>query len=211
MSGGRSRQAPPGFSLVAPDWLRGERVRLRAWREDDLPTFAALNADTRAMVHFPAPLDREASDALARRCQSLIDRQGWGFWAVECGSGSGAEGAFIGMVGLHSPVAELPFSPCVEIGWRLLPAWWGQGLAHEAAQLALRVGFEALNLAEIVAFTTAGNHPSQALMARLGMACNPADDFVHPSLPAGHALRPHVLYRLPYAAWRARQGAAPPP
>lgn len=86
MSGGRSPQAPAGCSLVAPDWLRGERVRLRAWREEDLPAFAALNADARAMAHFPAPLDREASDAMARRCQSLIDRQGWGFWAVERGA-----------------------------------------------------------------------------------------------------------------------------
>jgi hypothetical protein len=38
-------------------------------------------------------------------------------------------------------------------------------------------------------------------MAKLGMTHDPADDFAHPSLPAGHPLRAHVLYRLARAQW----------
>jgi hypothetical protein len=40
-------------------------------------------------------------------------------------------------------------------------------------------------------------------MERLGMTRSPEDDFEHPSLPAGHPLRPHVLYRLSRATWLA--------
>jgi RimJ/RimL family protein N-acetyltransferase len=47
-----------------------------------------------------------------------------------------------------------------------------------------------------VSFTTPANQRSQAVMRRLGMHRDPADDFDHPSLPPGHPLRRHVLYRV---------------
>jgi hypothetical protein len=39
-------------------------------------------------------------------------------------------------------------------------------------------------------------------MEKLGMTRDPADDFDHPKLPAGHPLRRHVLYRLSGEKWR---------
>jgi RimJ/RimL family protein N-acetyltransferase len=86
--------------------------------------------------------------------------------------------------------------PCVEVGWRLAFEHWGQGYATEAARLALGYGFGTLALPEIVSFTSATNHCSRAVMERLGMRRDPADDFDCPTLPEGHPLRPHVLYRL---------------
>ena len=87
--------------------------------------------------------------------------------------------------------------------WRLARHAWHQGLATEAAQAALAVGFGPLQLAEIVAFTTTSNLPSQALMQRLGMERDQAGDFEHPALPEGHPLRTHVLYRLPASTFAA--------
>lgn len=192
----------PAYQPIPADLLRTPRLQLRAWTEADQAPFAALNADPVAMAHFPAPLSRSDSDALAARVQALIAQQGWGFWALELHTPD--EGpAFIGMLGLNRPQADLPFAPCVEIGWRLLRPYWQRGLAHEAAQAALRVGFEVLNLDEIVAFTTLGNHRSQALMQRLHMLRNRAEDFEHPALAPGHALRPHCLYRLSRQRWHA--------
>lgn len=183
-------------SLESPIEFETERLRLRQWRPADRVPFAALNADRRVMACFPSPLDRAASDAMADRCTALLARRGWGFWAAEEKRG----GQFIGFVGLHVPSPELPFSPCVEIGWRLAFPWWGQGLAAEAAREALGISFERLNIPEIVAFTTVGNLRSRALMARLGM--QEADTFEHPNLTLGSPLRTHCLYRLPRAAWR---------
>lgn len=173
-----------------------ERLRLRQWCAADRRPFAAINADPRVMEFFPALLDCAASDAMADRCQSLIDERGWGFWAVETKSSP----TFIGFVGLHIPVAELPFSPCVEVGWRLSYQHWGKGFAAEAARGALRVGFELLGLHEIVAFTAVANHRSRAVMERLSMQEAP-DTFEHPDVPVGNTLRPHCLYRLLREQW----------
>lgn len=169
-----------------------ERLRLRQWQAADRVPFAALNADARVMEFFPSPLTRDESDALAARCQSLIEVRGWGLWAVETKESQ----AFIGFVGLHTPAAELPFSPCVEVGWRLACPYWGRGFASEAAREAVRVGFERLGLREIVAFTALGNLRSRAVMERIGMRLS--GTFEHPHVAAETGLRQHCLYRLSY-------------
>jgi ribosomal-protein-alanine N-acetyltransferase len=181
--------------------LATDRLRLRRWRADDRDAFAALNADARVMEFFPGTLDRAASDALADRIEQHFERHGFGLWAIEVPGVA----AFAGFCGLAIPRFDAPFMPCVEIGWRLDVAHWGRGYATEAARLALGHGFAALALDEIVSFTSAANHRSRAVMERLGMRRDPADDFDHPSLPEGHPLRRHVLHRLAAATWRALQ------
>ena len=178
--------------------LESDRLRLRQWQAADLPAFAEMGADPVVMEHFPARLDRERSDALALRFKAMIDDRGWGVWALERKAG----GEFIGFVGLNIPSDELPFSPCVEIAWRLAQGYWHQGYASEAARVALRFGFVELDLEEIVAFTSLGNLRSQAVMARLGMRRSP-ENFQHPALPEGHPLREHCLFRLARGDWRA--------
>lgn len=174
-----------------------ERLRLRQWKAADREPFAALNADPRVMEFFPSLFTRSESDAMADRCESLIQERGWGFWAVE----SKLVGEFIGFVGLHTPSALLPFSPCVEIGWRLAFEYWGKGLASEAASEVLRVAFQSLGLEEIVSFTALENRRSRAVMERLGM--RGAGTFEHPQVPENSPLRLHALYRLSRASYDA--------
>ena len=180
------------------------RLRLRQWRESDLAPFFALACDPQVM-EFLLPLPTRAeSDAAANRAKALVAQNGWGFWAVERKD----TGEFIGFTGLNVPMATLPFSPCVEIGWRLARASWGQGFATEAARGALQVGFEQLGLDEIVAFTAEGNVRSAAVMERLGMHEDVAGAFDHPAVPEGHVLRRHRLFRIDRAAWRAAHRAS---
>jgi RimJ/RimL family protein N-acetyltransferase len=179
--------------------IETERLRLRQWRMSDREPFAALNADARVMEFFAVPLTREGSDAMVDRCRGLIEERGWGLWAAEIKH----SGAFAGFVGLHIPVPVLPCSPCVEIGWRLAFEHWGHGYASEAAAAALQVGFETLDLPEIVSFTAIRNKRSIAVMQRLGMLRDP-DTFEHPSVPPGSCLREHCLYRLPRERWNKR-------
>jgi RimJ/RimL family protein N-acetyltransferase len=175
-----------------------ERLRLRQWLPTDHEPFSALNADPRVMEFFPAPLDRAASDTMADRCESLIAERGWGFWAAETKDTH----EFIGFIGLHIPIPELPFSPCVEIGWRLAFQYWGKGFATEAAHGALRVGFGSLELLEIVSFTSVFNLRSRSVMRRLGMQ-ETSETFEHPNVPVGSPLRQHCLYRLSRMQWLA--------
>ena len=176
----------PAQALATP------RLILRPWDEEDLDAFASLNADPEVMRYFVKPLDRAESDAMVARIRDHFDANGFGFWAVE------APGAarLVGMVGLARPRFEAHFTPCVEIGWRLARPYWGRGYATEAARECLRFAFEQLREEEVVAFTAVANARSRAVMGRLGMTRDPADDFDHPNVPDGHPIRRHVLYRI---------------
>jgi RimJ/RimL family protein N-acetyltransferase len=182
-----------------------DRLRLRQWIESDREPFASLSADPRVMEFFPNLLDRAASDAIVARLQAKIAERDWGWWAVA----SKANAQFIGCVGLNMPSIELPFSPCIEVGWRLAYEYWGKGYATEAAKGALAVGFERLNLPEIVSFTAIPNHRSRAVMERLGMEPE-TETFAHPSIPIGHPLCEHYLYRLSREKWRSIQSKDSP-
>lgn len=171
--------------------LTGTRIILRQWRADDLAPFAALNADPVVMEYFPATLSRAESDAVVERIQALFAQCGYGFWALEIPGVT----PFAGMVGIAHVGFEAPFTPAMEIGWRLARAYWGNGYATEAAQLALTYGFENLQIPEIIAFTARCNLRSQAVMQRIGMTYDASEDFDHPRLAVGHRLRRHVLYR----------------
>jgi RimJ/RimL family protein N-acetyltransferase len=172
--------------------LRTARLKLRRWRDDDRAPFAALNADPVVMEFFPSALTREESDAFVDRIEDTFDRRGWGLWAVEVAD----EDAFAGYVGLWPAVFDADFTPAVEIGWRLAAGSWGRGYAPEAARAALTFGFDEAGLDEIVSFTSVENIRSQRVMQKIGMTTDPREDFDHPSLPAGHRLQRHVLYRI---------------
>ena len=175
-----------------PNELRTERLVLRRWRDADREPFAALNADPEVMELFVRPLARDESDDMVDRIEATFDRDGYGLWAVE----GLADGRFAGFVGLWPTPPELPFSPAVEVGWRLARHAWGAGLATEGARAALADGFGRLGLDEVVSMTSVLNVRSQRVMEKLGMTRDPADDFEMPSVPVGHPIRNHVLYRL---------------
>ena len=170
--------------------LETDRLRLRQWRQADFAPFAQLNSDPQVMEFFPAILSRIESDAMAERCQSLIAERGWGLWATECK----ASGAFVGFIGLHVPASDLPFSPCIEVGWRLSCSDWGKGYATEGARAALRVAFRSLKERQVVSFTSEHKVRSRGVMKRLGMREDGLFD--HPRVPESSGLRRHCLYRL---------------
>ena len=181
----------PGPRLVT------DRLLLRRWEPADRVPFAALNADAEVMRELRSPLDRAASDAFVDRIEASFDSLGYGLWAVEvC-----ATSTFVGFTGLALQTFEAPFNPSVEVGWRLARSAWGNGYATEGARAALDHAFGAVGLDEVVSITTRSNERSQAVMRRLGMTRDPADDFEQPQLPPGHPLRPAVLFRVSREAW----------
>lgn len=187
---------PPGrarldLRTMPPVTLHTPRLTLRPWREQDLEPLFALNGDADSMRHFPSVLTRAESDAWAARLQAHFDTHGWGFWVVEERDGA----PFVGVVGLLNIPWQAHFTPAVEIGWRIAPGHRRRGFAEEAARAALDFGFGTVGLAEIVAFTIPANEASSRLMERLGMT--PDGRFDHPRLPEGHAMRQHLLYRMP--------------
>ncbi len=178
--------------------LRTERLVLRRWRRSDLEPFAALNADAEVMAHFPTTLARAASDAVAAAADAAFDQHGFGLWALEVADNA----TFVDFTSLTVPRFEAHFTPTVEIGWRLTRAAWGHGYATEAATATLDDAYDRVGLRQVMSFTAVTNARSQTVMRRLGMTREPADDFDHPNLPAGHRLRRHVLHRIDAATWQ---------
>lgn len=181
------------------------RLRLVVWAERHVAPFAALNADPEVMRFFPAPQTLEQSRASVTLWQAQFRDQGFSNWAVECRE----TGQFIGFIGLTAPRRTLPFTPCVEIGWRLARPFWGQGLASEGARACLQVAFERIGLPEVLSYTAAINRRSRAVMERIGLH-DTGQDFEHPALPPGHELRPHCLYRITRDGWASASGTQPP-
>jgi len=171
--------------------LRTPRLLLREWRDDDIAPFAAMSADPEGMRYLPF-LDQAGAEAWVERMRDHCAEHGFGQLVVELPG----EASFIGVIGLNHVRWTLPFTPAVEVGWRLIPAYWRKGYAVEAARAAIDDGFGRIGLAEIVAYTVPANRASWQVMERLGMTRDPTEDFDHPSRPEGDALRRHVLYRL---------------
>jgi RimJ/RimL family protein N-acetyltransferase len=169
--------------------MTNKTILLRQWRDEDIDSFAEMNADPEVMRFLPKPLTRAEAEDFMARLRARIDERGWGLWAVE------VDGNCAGFTGLAVPTFSAHFTPCVEIGWRFRREHWGRSIAYSAALAAQAFAFDSLKLPELVSFTTAGNARSRRLMERLGFRRKAADDFLHPSLAADSPLLPHVLYR----------------
>ena len=195
-----------------PD-LNTSRLRIRAWRESDFEPHVMWEADPRVNEFLPflhAPRTAEASrEQIARFLATPAEKRAqWGRewlramtqkpypeWAVEV---TGIADV-IGAIGFAMDTFESDFTPCVEIGWRIAPEYWGNGYATEAAAAVLRYGFTTLGLDEIFSMSALGNRRSLALMQRIGLRY--VKDFLFPLLPDGHPLRPYALYKLTRAEW----------
>ncbi len=162
---------------------------MRGWRESDLGPWAAMNADAEVRQYLGPPLTFEQAAAWVLNFQDDLDRDGFGYWALEVR----ASGEFIGFTGVGTVDDEMPFTG-VELAWRLARPAWGHGYATEAALAALEYGFSVMELAELVAVTTRANRRSQAVMRRIGMTTDPAEDFDDPDVD-DRSLRRHVVYR----------------
>lgn len=175
--------------------LTTERLILRPWEDRDRAALATIQGDPQVRRFYPDVMTPAAVDA---------DIDGWieasragkpCLQAAELKAGR----QLVGVIGLREipdvTRAAIPSHPVVEIGWVLGQDFWGQGLAPEGARAWLAHAWS-IGLPEVVAFTARVNGPSQRVMAKIGMARDPANDFDHPKLPEGHPLRAHVVYRI---------------
>jgi len=166
------------------------RLLIREWREEDLEPFFRINSDPEVMRHIRVVASRAESDAGVERQRACQSENGFCFWALE----RKADGAFLGFCGLRPGVPATPIADDLEIGWRLGRAHWGHGYAREAAAACLAWAFAEARVPRVAAITVAANTRSWGLMERLGMTRRPDLDFLHPTLPEGDPLRPHITY-----------------
>jgi RimJ/RimL family protein N-acetyltransferase len=177
--------------------LETPRLLLRTFRVDDLPLYAALNADPEVVQYLGGePLTREHSDDIAAWAQEVHAAEGIGLLAVE----RRADGAFLGMCGLHH---QASYPDDVEVAWRLAREHWGHGYATEAATAWLDHAFDVLGLARVISIADEPNVRSIAVMRRLGMTF----DHAGPVEDEGEIFDA-VVYSITADAWRRHRGRA---
>jgi [ribosomal protein S5]-alanine N-acetyltransferase len=106
---------------------------------------------------------------------------GFGLWIFK----NKIKNQFVGRAGLRN--TNVAGKEEVELAYALMAQFWGQGLATEMGEQILKIGFEVLELKEIVCFTLTTNQASQRVMEKLGFKFE--CEIIHANLP-------HLLYRL---------------
>lgn len=164
------------------------RLGFRNWYPADSYRMAAINANPEVMKYFPGTQDTEQTAAFIRRMQKLYAEKGFCYFAVE----TLEQKEFIGFIGLSWQDYSAPFTPCVDIGWRLKPGAWGYGYAAEGGKRCLDFAFNDLHLGKIIATAPLANVKSVSVMERIGM--KPLLQFKHPALSAYPALELCAAY-----------------
>jgi RimJ/RimL family protein N-acetyltransferase len=168
--------------------IETQRLILRRWREADRGPFAAMHEDPE-VAYWLGGSEFASKVALATdRYDAGIEARGFGLFAIQRRD----DGALLGCTGVVPITSGLPVSGH-EVEWRLARWAWGCGYATESARAVMDDAF-GRGLEEILSFTASTNLRSQAVMKRLGMIREPARDFDHPELEAGHPLRRHLVY-----------------
>lgn len=142
--------------------LESPRLRLRPYRQDDARAVYALYSDPVVTRYwsFPAWTRREqASDYLAARM--ALETPAVYAWAMAEREGDRLIGTTT-LFSLSGPHRR------AEIGYSLLPARQGQGLATEALRTVLEHAFGPLGLERIEADVDPRNEPSWRLLEKLG-------------------------------------------
>ena len=142
--------------------LETERLLLRQWIAEDWKAFKALATDPRVLKYIGTaePWSDERIQQFVNRGIEAARARGWALWPVIHRQNS----LFIGFCGFSDG-----FPPDVEIGWWLLPEYWGKGLATEAATAALRYGFEQFQFDRVISVAQPANRASIRVMEKLGM------------------------------------------
>ena len=143
--------------------LKTERLRLRSFRESDLDDMAALLANTDFMRFSLGVFSREQTAAFLEKVTTR-DREGLpSQFAVVLR----ANERLIGYCGFFAQVVDDVEE--IEIGYRLHPDLWGQGLATEAARAVRDHGLNGLNLPRLVSLIHPDNIASQRVAEKNGM------------------------------------------
>jgi RimJ/RimL family protein N-acetyltransferase len=142
--------------------LETERLYLRQWVFADWKRFKPLATDPRVLKYIGTgePWSDEKIQEFVRRGIEAAHSRGWLLWPVI----HRADGVLIGFCGFGAG-----FLPHVEIGWRLLPDYWGRGLATEAAQAVLGYGFGRFGFDRVISVAQPANRPSIRVMEKIGM------------------------------------------
>ena len=166
-----------------PTPIETERLRLRPFHDDasDLDALLAVLGDARSMRYYPAPFDRAGVRGWIERQLEGYERDGFGLLGIE----DRATGEVIGDCG--PMVQEVDGESFVELGWHVLRARQGQGVATEAGAACRDAAFASLDTPLLISLIRPENVPSRRVAEKLGF------EIWRGTIRAGWG---HLIYRL---------------
>lgn len=146
-------------------YLETERLILRDFTTADLDQFALLMADVEVMrFSLNGPMSREAAKQyLENRILRSYEKYGFGLWALI----DKTDRRLIGLAGLL--IQNIDGEEKIELGYRLSPGYWGQGLASEACKAVIIYAFEELKLKQLISIIDLRNIRSAKVAERMEM------------------------------------------
>jgi RimJ/RimL family protein N-acetyltransferase len=180
------------------------RLRLREWAAEDETHFYEVMNTPEVMEHLGGVQSPKGWRAAYFRILGFQQDYGHTFWILEHRLSSELLG-FCGIKRVNAPDAG-DLIGRHEIGWRLKPEAWGQGIAKEAAIASLDVAFGRFAAPFVIATTIPSNLPSQGLMKRLGMIRR--EDLEYVDTRFGPEMNPTIVYRIDAADWPAARAAS---
>jgi ribosomal-protein-alanine N-acetyltransferase len=174
-----------------------ETARLigRRIREDDFALLHEMHSNPEVMATLGGLRSKEETRKTLTRYLDDWRHDGFGLWILNAKS----DGRFVGRGGVRR--VFVGGNDEAEAGYALMPEYWGQGIATEIANAAVRIALTHLGLSNLVAFTLPTNLASRRVMEKCGFVFE--RDIVWKDLP-------HVLYRLRREAYDGLGAASPP-
>ena len=166
-----------------------DRLGFRNWKQSDKDQFSEMNQDPDVMRFFPTIPTTSASYKAVERFSNHYNNNGFTYFAVD----HLGDNTFIGFIGMMNQDYDSPYTPFIDIGWRLRKEYWGKGLATEGALACQIYAKETLKLTEVYSVATWNNIPSMNVMKKIGM--KKIGEFIHPGFDAQHELQPVWVFK----------------
>jgi len=171
--------------------LETERLRLRAYRPEDIDDLHAMFSDPEHMRFYPATFDPEETRTWVDRQLAGYQERGFALWIVE----DRGTGGFVGTAG--PALLLVDGADEVEIGWHTRRDLWGQGIAVEAGAAARDWAFANLDVDHVISLVQPENRPSCRVAEKIGMYVDREVDY--------KGVR-HFVYRFDRVEQAARVG-----
>lgn len=149
-----------------PQKYSSNRLIMRPLNLDDTVVWKSFLADGRSTKHFPDYMRNKdylhALTWIEKQICRYRDKKGGLMALIEKQSGQ-----FVGQSGLL--VQTVNGKEELEVGYHLLPEYWGNGYATEAAQFFKKLAFQISDVQSIISNIEISNFPSQAVAKRNGL------------------------------------------
>jgi ribosomal-protein-alanine N-acetyltransferase len=151
------------LGLAGRTVLSTERLALREMVSTDLDFVAGMLADPEVMRHYPKVYTRAEAQEWLDRQRARYLRDGYALWLVMLA----ATGEPVGQIGLVSQ--NVKGTEETEVGYLLARAFWGRGLASEAARACRDHALRELGRPRVISLIRPENTPSRRVAERIGM------------------------------------------